>query len=211
LTKIFLKKRNYEAFVKLENKDKLSIELKDLEFSVRAMNSLSNQGIKTLGELIVYTENDLKSFPNMGRTSIEEIKRNKWGGLLVFERENSLKNVVSDAVPMHASFSPELLVSIFNPSSPLHDGAVVIHNNLIEAAACILPLTESKTLNPEMGTRHRAALGISEESDALAVVISEESGKISVAENGYFISSGLSLDELGKILKEKMNEFIEQN
>ena len=144
-------------------------------------------------------------------SSIEEIKRNKWGALLVFERENSLKNVVSDAVPMHASFSPELLVSIFNPSSPLHDGAVVIHNNLIEAAACIFPLTESKTLNPEMGTRHRAALGISEESDALAVVISEESGKISVAENGYFISSGLSLDELGKILKEKMNEFFEEN
>jgi len=138
-------------------------------------------------------------------SSIEEITRNKWGALLVFERENSLKNVVSDAVPMHASFSPELLVSIFNPSSPLHDGAVVIHNNLIEAAACILPLTESKTLNPEMGTRHP------EESDALAVVISEESGKISVAENGYFISSGLSLDELGKILKEKMNEFIEEN
>ncbi|WP_440647244.1 DNA-directed RNA polymerase subunit alpha C-terminal domain-containing protein [Candidatus Pelagibacter sp. HIMB1521] len=74
MTKIFLKKRNYQAFVKLENKDKLSIELKDLEFSVRAINSLSNQGIKTLGELIVYTENDLKSFPNMGRTSIEEIK-----------------------------------------------------------------------------------------------------------------------------------------
>ena len=74
MTKIFLKKRNYQAFVKLENKDKLSIELKDLEFSVRAMNSLSNQGIKNLGELIVYTEHDLKSFPNMGRTSIEEIK-----------------------------------------------------------------------------------------------------------------------------------------
>ena len=130
---------------------------------------------------------------------------------LVFERENSLKNVVSDAVPMNASFSPELLVSIFNPTSPLHDGAVVIHNNLIEAAACILPLTESKTLNPEMGTRHRAALGISEESDALAVVISEESGKISVAENGFFISSSLSLEELGKILNDKMNEFIEEN
>ena len=74
MTKIFLKKRNYQALVKLENKDKLSIELKDLEFSVRAMNSLSNQGIKNLGELIVYTEHDLKSFPNMGRTSIEEIK-----------------------------------------------------------------------------------------------------------------------------------------
>ena len=143
--------------------------------------------------------------------SIEEIKKNNWGALIVFERENSLKNVVSDAVPMNASFSPELLVSIFNPTSPLHDGAVVIHNNLIEAASCILPLTESKTLNPEMGTRHRAALGISEESDALAVVISEESGKISVAENGFFISSSLSLEELGKILNDKMNEFIEED
>ena len=91
----------------------------------------------------------------------------------------------------------------------MHD-AVVIHNNLIEAAACILPLTESKTLNPEMGTSIEQHLEF-QKKDALAVVISEESGKISVAENGYFISSGLSLDELGKILKEKMNEFIEEN
>ena len=74
MTQIFFKKKNYNALVKLENKDKLSIELKDLEFSVRSMNSLSNQGIKTLGELIVHTEYDLKSFPNMGKTSIEEIK-----------------------------------------------------------------------------------------------------------------------------------------
>ena len=74
MKKIFLKKKNFKILINLENKDKLSIELKDLEFSVRAMNSLSNQGIKTLGELIVYSENDLKSFPNMGRTSIEEIK-----------------------------------------------------------------------------------------------------------------------------------------
>jgi len=141
---------------------------------------------------------------------INEIKKNKWGAIIVFERENSLKSISSDGVTMGAVFSPELLVSIFNPSSPLHDGAVIIHSNIIEAAACILPLTESKTLNPEMGTRHRAALGISEESDAIALVLSEETGKISIAENGYFISSELSLDELRKVLKEKMSEIGEE-
>ena len=141
---------------------------------------------------------------------INEIKKNKWGAIIVFERENSLKSISSDGVTMGAFFSPELLVSIFNPSSPLHDGAVIIHSNIIEAAACILPLTESKTLNPEMGTRHRAALGISEESDAIALVLSEETGKISIAENGYFISSELSLDELRKVLKEKMSEMGEE-
>ena len=73
-----------------------------------------------------------------------------------------------------------------------------------------MPLTESKTLNPEMGTRHRAALGISEESDAIALVLSEETGKISIAENGYFISSELSLEELSKVLKEKMSEMGEE-
>ena len=138
-------------------------------------------------------------------SSIEEIKRNKWGALLVFERENSLKNVVSDAVPMHASFSPELLVSIFNPSSPLHDGAVVIHNNLIEAAACILPLTESKTLNPEMGTRHRAALGISEKTDSLVIVISEQTGKLVYVKNGEFIKIK-SPEELKEKLIQDLNE-----
>ena len=141
---------------------------------------------------------------------INEIKKNGWGAIIVFERENSLKTISSDGVKMGAVFSPELLVSIFNPSSPLHDGAVIIHSNIIEAAACILPLTESKTLNPEMGTRHRAALGISEESDAISLVLSEETGKISIAENGYFISSELSLEELSKVLKEKMSEMGEE-
>ena len=137
-------------------------------------------------------------------TSVSEICKNKWGALIVIERENSLKNISDDGVKIEAIFSPELIMSIFNPSSLLHDGAVIIHRDTIDAAACILPLTESKTLNPEMGTRHRAALGISEESDALAIVVSEETGKISVAEDGHFISSSLNLDELNKLLKEKL-------
>ena len=137
-------------------------------------------------------------------TCVGEIRKHKWGAIIVLERENSLKTVSNDGVKMGSVFSPELIMSIFNPSSLLHDGAVIIHSNIIEAAACILPLTESKTLNPEMGTRHRAALGISEESDALAIVISEETGKIFVAEDGHFISSSLSLDELNVLLKSKL-------
>ena len=137
-------------------------------------------------------------------TSVGEICKNKWGAIIVLERENSLKNISDDGVKIGAIFSPELIMSIFNPSSLLHDGAVIIHSDTIDAAACILQLTESKTLNPEMGTRHRAALGISEDSDALAIVVSEETGKISVAEDGHFISSSLSLDELNKLLKEKL-------
>ena len=96
------------------------------------------------------------------------------------------------------------MVSIFNPSSPLHDGAVIIQNDIIDAAACILPLTESKMIDPEMGTRHRAALGISEETDAIVVLISEEKARISVAEDGRF--SHVGIDEVGlqKFLNDKM-------
>ena len=105
---------------------------------------------------------------------------------------------------MKAEVSSALLVSIFNPSSSLHDGAVIMQNTLVESAGCILPLTESNMILPEMGTRHRAALGLTEESDAIVVVISEERGKISVAEDGRF--SHLDLDEmkLRRFLNERL-------
>ncbi|HNZ37431.1 MAG TPA: DNA integrity scanning protein DisA nucleotide-binding domain protein, partial [Candidatus Marinimicrobia bacterium] len=88
------------------------------------------------------------------------------------------------ATPINAEVSASLLVSIFNPGSLLHDGAVLIQNDIIEAAGCILPLSDSPDLDPQMGTRHRAALGISEESDAVVVVVSEETQKIAVAYQG---------------------------
>ena len=103
---------------------------------------------------------------------------------------------------MKAEVSAQLLLSIFNPNAPLHDGAVILQNTLIEAAGCILPLTESSMVFPEMGTRHRAALGITEESDAVVVVVSEERGNISVAENGRFVF--LDMDEMK--LRRYLNE-----
>ena len=91
-------------------------------------------------------------------------------------------------VAINAEVSPQLLVNLFTPNTPLHDGAVIISKNKIAAAACILPLADDKDIAKELGTRHRAALGISKESDSIAVVVSEETGKISVAKDGTLIA-----------------------
>ena len=100
---------------------------------------------------------------------------------------------------MNSEISPQLLVNIFVPKTPLHDGAVVINNNRIAAAACILPLANNTDISKELGTRHRAAIGVSKESDAIVVVESEETGKISVAKDGTLIAD-VREDTLKKIL-----------
>ena len=117
----------------------------------------------------------------------EELSKNKTGGLIVIEREIKLKDIAETGVEIGAEVSPQLLVNLFVPNTPLHDGAVVIANNKIEAAACILPLTDDKELAKELGTRHRAGIGISKETDAIAVIVSEETGKISIAKDGNLI------------------------
>ena len=133
-----------------------------------------------------------------------QLQERHWGGLIVIQKETGLRSYKEQGTQLKAEVTAPLLVSIFNPSSPLHDGAVIIQNDIIDAAACILPLTESKMIDPEMGTRHRAALGISEETDAIVVLISEEKARISVAEDGRF--SHVGIDEVGlqKFLNDKM-------
>ena len=128
-----------------------------------------------------------------------ELSKAKTGALIVIERDIKIQDIISTGIPMNAEVSPQLLVNIFEPKTPLHDGAVVISGNKISAAACVLPLADDKDIAKELGTRHRAALGIAEESDALALVVSEETGKISVAYNGE-IERNLS----GDALKEKL-------
>ena len=133
-----------------------------------------------------------------------QLQEKHWGGLIVIQRETGLRSYKEQGTQLKAEVTAPLLVSIFNPTSPLHDGAVIIQNDIIDAAACILPLTESKMLDPEMGTRHRAALGISEETDAIVVLISEEKARISVVENGRI--AHISVDEIGlrKYLNDRM-------
>ena len=128
-----------------------------------------------------------------------ELSKSKTGGLIVIERDIKIKDIVSTGVEMNAEVSPQLLVNIFVPNTPLHDGAVVISDNRIAAAACMLPLASDADIAKELGTRHRAAIGISKESDAIAVVVSEETGKISVAKDGTLIAD-VREDVLKKIL-----------
>lgn len=128
-----------------------------------------------------------------------ELSKSKTGALIVIERDIEIKDIVSTGVPMNADVSPQLLVNIFEPKTPLHDGAVIISNNKIAAAACVLPLADDKDIAKELGTRHRAAIGISKESDSIVVVVSEETGKVSVAKDGTLIAD-LREDVLKKIL-----------
>ncbi len=128
-----------------------------------------------------------------------ELSKEKVGALIVIERDINIQDIIATGVPMGSEVSPQLLVNIFVPKTPLHDGAVVISNNKIAAAACVLPLADDKDIAKELGTRHRAAIGISKESDSIAVVVSEETGKISVAKDGTLIAD-VREDVLKKIL-----------
>ena len=128
-----------------------------------------------------------------------ELSKAKTGALIVIERDIKIQDIIAGGIPMNADVSPQLLVNIFEPKTPLHDGAVVISGNKIAAAACVLPLADDKDIAKELGTRHRAAIGISKESDSIVVVVSEETGKISVAKDGTLIAD-VREDVLKKIL-----------
>jgi diadenylate cyclase len=119
----------------------------------------------------------------------------KVGAIVAVEREIGLRNYIESGIPLDATLTYDLLVTIFQPGSPLHDGAVIMQENRLAAAACFLPLTVNPRVSRELGTRHRAAIGLTEEGDAVAVIVSEETGSISVAIDGR-IDRGLSPDEL---------------
>ena len=125
--------------------------------------------------------------------------QNRIGALLALDREVGLRIYVESGIPLDATLSYDLLLSIFHPSSPLHDGAVIIQSNRIAAAACFLPLSLNPTISNQLGTRHRAAIGVTEESDAVAVVVSEETGEIALAAAGS-VELHLSPDQLAERL-----------
>jgi diadenylate cyclase len=119
----------------------------------------------------------------------------KVGAIIAVEREIGLRNYIESGIPLDATLTYDLLVTIFHPGSALHDGAVILQENRIAAAACFLPLTVNPRVSRELGTRHRAAIGLTEEGDAVAVIVSEETGAISVAIDGK-IDRRLSPDDL---------------
>ncbi|MDD3806723.1 MAG: diadenylate cyclase CdaA [Candidatus Marinimicrobia bacterium] len=116
--------------------------------------------------------------------AVMELQRRKIGALIVVLRDLGFKSITEKGVPINGTLSTPLVLSIFNPESPLHDGAIIVYQDQVIAAKCILPLSENIDLDPTIGTRHLAALGLSEESDAFVIVVSEETGKISTAYRG---------------------------
>ena len=139
--------------------------------------------------------------------SIFRLARAKTGALIAIERGIGLRNYVERGVELDAAFSPELVDSIFFPGSTLHDGAVIMRNARIVAAGCLFPLTENPDISKRLGTRHRAGIGLSEETDALVIIISEETGRVSVALRGE-LEQDLSRDRLERILRDNIGDVI---
>jgi len=165
----------------------------------RALEQLgTNKITKLFGmekDVITRTKEDIYKIA----IAVTELAKNKVGALIVMERDIKIRDIISTGIEINSEVSPQLLVNIFTPNTPLHDGAVIISENRIAAAACMLPLAADTDIAKELGTRHRAAIGISKESDSLAIVVSEETGKISVAKDGTLIAD-VREDVLKKIL-----------
>lgn len=126
--------------------------------------------------------------------SVSYMAKRRIGALISIERETGLSEYIETGTSMHSDMSSELLINIFIPNTPLHDGAVIIQRNRIAAAGCYLPLSESPFISKELGTRHRAALGISEVTDAITIIVSEETGAVSITANGD-LDRNLSMEE----------------
>lgn len=136
--------------------------------------------------------------------AVEILGRTKTGALIVFERETGLAEYIDSGIPIDGRVTSELLTNIFIPNTPLHDGAVIIRGTRVAAAACWLPLAEASVLSHELGTRHRAGVGVTEQSDAVTVIVSEETGTISVAHGGKLVRH---LDD--KTLREMLSTLLE--
>ncbi len=137
--------------------------------------------------------------------AVKNMARTKTGALIVFARSSSLQDLVDVGVNLDAEVNTELLETIFNKETPLHDGAVIIRNNRIVAASCYLPISQNPNISSVFGTRHRAAVGVSENNNVFVIVVSEETGRISVARNGS-LNSGLTIQKLRAEMQRVLGE-----
>ncbi|MFA6540405.1 MAG: DNA integrity scanning protein DisA nucleotide-binding domain protein, partial [Bacteroidota bacterium] len=143
--------------------------------------------------------------------AVLEFSKKKQGALIIIARGTGMKSFTETGVTLHAQISRSLLLSIFNPRSPLHDGAVIVSDRIIEAARCTLPLSATLRVDERaLGTRHRAGLGITEQTDAVAVIVSEETGAISIADNGE-LTYKIPVKELRKELRRRLVLSMEQS
>lgn len=178
----------------------------------RALEELGRKNI--ISDVIIRDDQNVKS-ERVNSDTIQELvaasiemSKNKTGALIVVEQDVALGEYESTGINIDAAISKQLIVNIFEHNTPLHDGAVIIRNNRVVAATCYLPLTGRSDLNKDLGTRHRAAVGISEVSDSMTIIVSEETGAISVAQGGT-LSSNLDPEMLRKQLNSLRNKVSE--
>lgn len=167
------------------------------------------QGLATLGRKLSFVRTsaaEAEAYDDIVLAA-NLFSQNQTGALMVIEREIGLRTYIESGVPLDARISYDLLATIFRPSAPLHDGAVIIQKDRIAAAACFLPLSMNSVLSTQLGTRHRAGIGITEETDAIAVIVSEETGAISLAIGGQ-IERDLSVDGLRERLGELLRQYV---
>ncbi len=171
-------------------------------FQPELRRGLSRLGQNRLFLRLLARREDL--VPRMVAT-VFRLARGKTGALMAIERGVGLRNYIERGIMLDALFTPELIDSIFYPGNPLHDGALVLRGSRVVAAGCLFPLTENPDISKRLGTRHRAGIGLSEETDALVIIVSEETGKVSVAMKGE-LHQDLSRDQLERILRDNMGD-----
>jgi diadenylate cyclase len=161
-------------------------------FQPEIRSALAQLGSHRWGKILLPSE---LGFVNEIVEAVREFNQKHIGALVVLERETGLRNYIESGTIINAHVSRELVLSIFNPNSPLHDGAVIVENARLIAAGCVLPLSHDPGISKILGTRHRAAVGLSEISDAIVIVVSEETGKISLARDGK-LESDVDIEDL---------------
>ena len=166
-----------------------------------ALEQLGKKQILTKHRSLTMDEREKVVYEIMN--AIDYMRKAKIGGLIAIEREISLNDYVAKSKTLYADISSELLISIFFPRNPLHDGGVIIQGNRITSAGAVFPTSSSPKLNRRLGTRHRAALGLSEETDAICIVVSEETGRVSIALKGEMLYN-LTLDDVRMLLIDEL-------
>lgn len=191
----------------LENTLQIGLIAILIVFQPELRRALEKVGTTTINRIIKINDDDVEE-NDIGEvcSAVSKLASTKTGALILIERNTKLGDIIATGTPINSTISHALLVNLFVPNTPLHDGAVVIGDNRIKAAACFLPLTQNNSFSKELGTRHRAAIGVSEVTDCIAVVVSEETGTISMA-----IDGDIKRDFTPAMLKREINEILESD
>ncbi len=199
----------HTVYYLLSNAMQLGLIAVIIVFQPELRRALEQLGRTSMGKWFNFDEQKDSTFTSDMISEIVKscvsMSKSRIGALIVIERDVKIGDIIGTGIKLNADVTSELLINIFIPKTPLHDGALVIRNNKIEAASCFLPLSQNPNLSKELGTRHRAGLGVSEESDAVVIIVSEETGNISLAIKGellFNISPESMQNRLKKLLIE---------